>query len=108
MKSWRTKKRCDNCPFADKGRGVTLRKSLGRTRWKIILDCLRRDGYFPCHKTTEFDDDGEVDPVSSFLLCAGALQWQERNIGHVGQMARIMERIHGCGKQDSGVRRKRR
>lgn len=80
---------CDNCPFDRKGQGVHLRQSLGRGRWAEILAHLRADGHFQCHKTTDFDDDGEAKRNTG-LLCAGSLEWQMKRLGHHGQLARIM------------------
>src|SRR5436305_1593964 len=86
LMSWRVKEKCNNCPFSDSGQGLKLRKSLARGRWKEILENLKRDGFFQCHKTTRFGDEGEAVSGSS-LLCAGALEWQEKHCGYVGQYA---------------------
>jgi len=85
--TWRTEKMCCDCPFAKSGPGLHLRKSLHPRRWREILFCLRMDGHFHCHKTTDETGDG------SELLCAGSLEWQEKNLGYVGQLARIMQQI---------------
>lgn len=95
--AWRTKRKCNNCPFTTKGAGLKLRKSLCPGRWIEVLNSLRNDGNFPCHKTTEFDEEGEAVSGTG-LQCAGALEWQRKNIGHVGQLARIMERVEGRNK----------
>jgi hypothetical protein len=89
---WRVEKMCDNCPFAKRGAGLHLRRSLARGRWREILLSLRMDGHFHCHKTTEFGDEGETLPGKG-LLCAGSLAWQEKHLGYPGQLARIMERL---------------
>lgn len=90
---WRTEKMCSDCPFASSGPGLHLRRSLGCGRWQGILQSLRADGHFKCHKTTEFDDEGEAIP-SIGLVCAGSLDWQAKHLGYHGQLARIMERLH--------------
>lgn len=56
-------------------------------RWHGILVNLRRGGHFHCHKTTNETGDG------SNLLCAGSLEWQKKNIGQVGDLAQVMERL---------------
>lgn len=86
---WRVDKKCSNCPFASSGAGLYLRKTLARGRWREILNALRMDGHFRCHKTTDETGNG------TNLLCAGSLEWQEKNLGYVGQLARIMQRIGG-------------
>lgn len=91
-KKWRVDKMCRDCPFASHGPGLRLRRTLARGRWAEILNSLRRDASFPCHKTTEFDDEGEVIRGTG-LLCAGALEWQEKHCGQPSQLARIMERL---------------
>lgn len=88
---WRVKKICDNCPFQKSGPGLHLRKSLGRGRWSGILHNLMAGGMFPCHKTVLYDDEGDPKRGSG-KACAGSLEWQIKNLGHVGHFARIMER----------------
>lgn len=79
VKKWRMQKKCDNCPFAKSGKGLQLRKGLGPGRWAGILNSLRQGNYFPCHKTTEQDDEtGEHIPGVG-LVCAGSLEWSEKN-----------------------------
>lgn len=94
--SWRMEKMCANCPFAKSGPGKHLRESLRSERWREILTVLRRDGHFTCHKTTDETGDG------SNLMCAGAIEWQEKH-AVVGQFQRIMERIdYFHGKKAAG------
>lgn len=48
---------------------------------------------FPCHKTTQFDEDGEVIPSTpGERHCAGALIILEK-LGRPSQMMRIAERL---------------
>lgn len=76
---------------------------LRRGRWRLITNSLRNDGSFPCHKTTKFDDDtGEPYPGTG-LQCTGALEWQEKHNGQVGQLARIMMRIRGEDEGSGGT-----
>ena len=100
---WRVKTMCDNCPFATSGPGFHLRKSLGRGRWAGILHHLMADGHFHCHKTVLYDDEGEGLPGSG-KICAGSLEWQIKNLGYVGNLARIMERVDciSASKKDCG------
>ena len=76
--TWRVIKKCDDCPFSRSGPGLTLRKSLGPSRWAGILSGLRGGNYFPCHKTTHNEVESEEAP-SRGLVCAGSIEWQDRN-----------------------------
>lgn len=67
---------CNNCPFNKSGPGLKLRRSLEPGRWREILDGLRNEATFHCHKTTGEDDEGEAVVTAKSLLCAGALEWQ--------------------------------
>jgi len=78
MRRWRVKRMCNNCPFDTKGPGLKLRKSLQSGRWRGILTALREGNYFPCHDTTEYDDEGEVRNGSG-LVCAGSIDWQRKH-----------------------------
>lgn len=89
MRNWRMAKMCSDCPFAKSGAGAHLRRSLGRRRWLQILNDLKRDKHFLCHKTTEETGDG------SKRHCAGSIDWQLKHNGRPSQMARICERIYG-------------
>lgn len=86
MNRWRMAKPCLNCPFNSKGPGLHLRKSLGIMRWREILQALRSDRHFTCHKTTQETGDG------SMRICAGALSWQEKR-GLSSNLQRVMERL---------------
>lgn len=77
---------CDNCPFASKGKGLHLRRSLAPGRWREILDGLRNDLSFNCHKTTHETGDG------SELMCAGSIEWMTKR-GISTNMLRVMERV---------------
>lgn len=92
---WRMDKMCDNCPFAKKGPGAELRKSLGRKRMNEIRKSLEHS-CFTCHKTSSETGNG------TDLICAGALQYQEeRNLRP--QYKQIMERL--CLLQESRKKR---
>lgn len=84
--NWRMKSKCADCPFHSKGPGLRLRRSLTAGRWSGILQHLRRDSHFTCHKTTGETGDG------SELMCAGAIEWQEKR-GLSSQLQRVMERL---------------
>lgn len=47
---------------------------------------------FPCHKTTEHDDDGDCRWTGDEIHCAGALIILEKS-GRSSQMMRIAERV---------------
>ena len=84
--AWRMAEKCSDCPFASSGAGLRLRNSLREGRWREILSILMHDGSFTCHKTSDETGDG------SNLICAGALEWQEKH-GYSCQLERWMERI---------------
>ena len=88
---WRMPAMCDNCPFASRGKGLFLRRTLRAGRWREILRGLRNDGHFTCHKTTRETGDG------SMKVCAGAIAWQEKH-RCVGQLQRIMQRTELSAK----------
>lgn len=83
---WRMLSKCDNCPFASRGPGLKLRRSLSVVRWQRILGGLLRGEHFYCHKTTEETGDG------SNLVCAGSIEWQDKH-GASSQYVRICERL---------------
>lgn len=82
---------CAKCPWLIKyfGPGDFLRPG----RRLEILRGIEHGGEFPCHETTEFDDDtGEAIHTNSERCCAGLavlLLREERS----SQMMRIAERI---------------
>lgn len=86
MSAWRMQAMCDNCPFADSGPGLHLRRSLAPGRWREITSGLRRDLSFNCHKTTPETGDG------SNLMCAGSIEWMEKRSLSTN-LQRVMERI---------------
>ena len=83
---WRQPESCDNCPFNTSGSGRQLRRSLDAGRWEEIIDGIRNDEAFFCHKTTFETGDG------TNLICAGALHWQHRH-GVSSNLERVMERL---------------
>ncbi len=95
---------CAKCPFQGEGKGLALWQSLMPERRAEILNALMADGSFPCHETGEepedgYDEDDEYFNLESgMLLCSGSLEWQVKNMGHVGQLARIGERLDATRK----------
>lgn len=84
--------RSDITPFLRPERVDEIRRSLVRAE-------------FPCHKTTEHDDDGEyVGPTREEIHCAGALIMKEK-LGESSQMMRIAERLgmYDPSKLDMGA-----
>jgi len=86
MSDWRMSKKCADCPFAKRGPGLRLRRSLAPGRWKGILASLRRGETFNCHKTTLETGNG------TNLVCAGAIEWQASQ-GTSSNYQRICERL---------------
>jgi hypothetical protein len=78
MNRTRIQTQCENCPFADSDKALTFRRTVGPTRWASILKKLQEGGHFACHKTTKHDENGHVIE-SAQLLCAGSIEWQEKN-----------------------------
>jgi hypothetical protein len=78
---------CALCPFRK-----DIRPYLTSARVREIERSLERSE-FPCHKTTQHDDDdGEYVPSSDEIHCAGALILMEKE-GRSSQMMRIAERF---------------
>ncbi len=101
---WRTAQKCAKCPFSGEGAGLQLWRSLNADRRAEILNDLIADGAFYCHNTTDEDPDGEDESYigPDGLLCSGAIEWQEKNLGQPGQMARIGERLDATRKDFDG------
>lgn len=80
---------CPKCPFR-----TDVKPYLTRARAKEIADSIvQQQQTFPCHVTTEHDDDGEVcGPTGSEQHCAGALILLE-HANRPNQMMRISERL---------------
>jgi hypothetical protein len=77
---------CANCPFR-----TDVRPYLTRARVREIERSLVRSE-FPCHKTTEHDDEGEYTPTGDEIHCAGALILMQHE-GISSQMTRIAYRL---------------
>jgi hypothetical protein len=69
---------CADCPFGSLKAQKHMRKSLRPGRFTEICQSIWQGGYFPCHKTTTFDDDDEVAPSPKERQCRGALDFVER------------------------------
>jgi hypothetical protein len=77
---------CAHCPFRS-----DIPPFLTRERVREIEHALERSE-FPCHETTEHDDDGEYMSTREEAHCAGALILKEK-LGESSQMMRIAERL---------------
>lgn len=81
-------KPCKDCPFRTDN-GFILRND----RVEEICESLEVfQQSFPCHKTTQHDDDGETIPQDGEIHCAGALIMLE-HMQAPNQMMRIAERL---------------
>lgn len=91
---WREamKEMCADCPFGNSPAQRHMRDSLRRGRFNEICQSVWLGGYFPCHKTTKFDDDGEVVPQPGERMCRGVLEFIERA---AAQRNRAEERAGG-------------
>lgn len=92
MSEWRMPEKCANCPFAESGDGLRLRKALAKGRWQSIIAGLMRGEYFMCHKTTTETGNGTK------LLCAGAIEFQEEN-GCTSNYQRVCENLEYFAKR---------
>jgi hypothetical protein len=73
---------CKECPFLK-----SMRNGFTIGRLKEFAS-----GEFPCHKSSELNEDNEYERTENSVHCAGALIFNEkRNSPH--QMARISERL---------------
>jgi hypothetical protein len=96
--NWRMEKMCDDCPFQNKGAGRMLRDSLMPGRWRSILASIKRGEWFQCHKTTDYDDDGENVITKKTRVCAGALEWINKR-GIYPQYQQVFERLAAMQKK---------
>lgn len=81
---------CAQCPFR-----LDVPSYITTARAKEIASALLNDQSFYCHKTVEYDEDGDGEShadTSKSLECAGAVIMLE-HIGRANQMMRICERI---------------
>ena len=103
---WRMPEKCANCPFHRSGPGLRLRRGLRPRRWAEILRALRSDEWFPCHKTTEEDPEGDERLVTGKTrACAGALDWQAAR-GLSSNYQRVCERLEGAFDRSRAKKRK--
>lgn len=79
---------CKECPFRT---DVIAYLSAYRAR-EICRAITKEQQTFICHKTTTYDDDGELIQSAFGQHCAGALIFLERR-NRPNQMMRIAERI---------------
>jgi hypothetical protein len=79
---------CKDCPFrTDVAPYLTAERV-----YEIGDACERRQETFACHKTVEYDDEGEPVRTQKEQHCAGALIMLER-LETPNQMMRIAERF---------------
>jgi hypothetical protein len=71
-------KMCEDCPFGTSKAQLHMRRSLRPGRFNEICQSVWQGGYFPCHKTTVFDDDGDTIYNPDERQCRGALEFVER------------------------------
>ena len=62
------KRPCRDCPFLK-----SMHFGLGRERAEGIVHAITDQGWFPCHKTTQSDDEGMRAITNKSQACAGAL-----------------------------------
>jgi hypothetical protein len=79
---------CEGCPFIVGPKAVRLM----RGRIHEIVSSLVAGASFPCHKTVEYDDEGEGVFTGKELECTGAIMFLDR-MGRSNQMTRIAGRL---------------
>lgn len=87
------KKPCSNCPFI---KGTTMVLQPGRMEG--IVETLQSDyNVFPCHKTTQHDEDSDGNPITvphdKEQACMGALAYMYQHHGVIPVMARLAIRF---------------
>jgi hypothetical protein len=76
-----------DCPFR-----MDVKPYLNQERAKEICDALERGLTFSCHKTNDFDDEGDAMETAESQHCAGALIMLEK-MEMPNQMMCIAERL---------------
>jgi hypothetical protein len=71
-------KMCVDCPFGASKAQRHMRRTLRPGRFNRICQDVWAGSYFPCHKTTRFDDDGELMTNPNERQCRGALDFIDR------------------------------
>lgn len=71
------KEMCADCPFGHSPKQRHMRTSLKPGRFNEICQSVWQGAYFPCHKTTQFDDEGELLSVAETKMCRGAIEFVE-------------------------------
>jgi hypothetical protein len=72
------KEMCADCPFGSSKAQLHMRHSLRPGRFNEICQSVWQGAYFPCHKTTEFDDEDEYRVGPKERECRGAIEFVER------------------------------
>lgn len=88
--NFKMKKSCVDCPFRkDKA-------FLEKSRAKEIVENLRNNGYFPCHKTIDYDYDEEGEEQATIRTgsshCAGSIILMLRE-GDKSSWMQVCERL---------------
>jgi len=78
---------CAHCPFRKDIRPYLTRGKVREIERSLVHAC------FPCHETTQHDDDGAYLKTEEETHCAGALILLEK-LERPSQMMRIAERLH--------------
>lgn len=71
-------KMCADCPFGSSPAQRHMRTGLRPGRFNEICQSVWAGAYFPCHKTTAFDDDGELTSSTAERECRGAVEFVAR------------------------------
>ena len=74
---------CSDCPFGNSKSQRHMRGSLRPGRFEEIAQAVWQGAYFPCHKTTQHDEDGEyVRNNPREVQCIGSIEFVERAVAN--------------------------
>ena len=97
--NFKLKKPCEKCPFRT-DLPPDLKGWLGKSRSEqIVFDNFFHGGTFPCHKTTETNDEGKDINLGNRIPCAGAaiMQIKADNPSQWMQIATRLGMAHELG-----------
>ena len=74
------KRPCENCPF----RSDRPFRRLTKKRAKSIVQTINNDGFFPCHKTVDYDEDPNGRITDKSKTCIGSAVFMENTASNSG------------------------
>jgi hypothetical protein len=92
MMGFRLRKPCAHCPWRSDREPFFRRDARGYARARELEESLQGNHVFPCHRTAEWDDDGNQVVGENTQACAGALITMQKGEG-MGNLLRIAARL---------------